>query len=361
MLTYSNMRKRNYNIDLTKSDNEFFSDMQKNRYGSSMTTDQSSESQKSPNILKIPIKKSNKPITDSFSMTLSESSQDDQKYGIKRLLETKNRVTYPLNKQNNEPNIKVVETSSISTEAIQCNNIEFVPRTNDEYNNSECDYDIKKNNVIIDNMSNHVEEQTVEQNGPIMIKDHEEFSENNTSGYTPNTPEENTQMQLLMSKRNFDMNYKQESQPSDALNFAPLSVDNINASLEVLGDIEPGMKLKILDGMNLAVETSYITSVSRFNAGQGRNKIISFLEHMYNELVRNVKLILDEIRSNTNVDHNVSVLRGIICKLAVFLNKYENVRSVYKSDSSTYARLGNNRDKYNVFMDNFFRDVTIPK
>src|SRR5690606_18641317 len=143
--------------------------------------------------------------------------------------------------------------------------------------------------------------------------------------------------------------------------FPALTIDDINTSLKVVGSLIPGRKLKVINNTHLADETSYVPSVTRFSAGQGRDKIFGYLEHMYSELVRNINLILIEIRTNVNVNKNVGILRGIICKLAVFLHKYENMRKAYESDSSMYARLGNNRDKYHIFLDDFFRDVTVPK
>jgi len=176
---------------------------------------------------------------------------------------------------------------------------------------------------------------------------------------------DDTQAQLLQSKRNIDNLFSKQNViplPPDNIiyEWCDLSVDDINISLKVIGDLSPGCKLKIVNNTHLADDTSYVSSITRYSAGQGRDKIFGFLEHMHAELVRNVGILLGEIRSGVNIDNNVCVLKSVICKLAVFLHKYENMRSVYKTDSSMYARLGNNRDKFHVFLTNFFRDVVIP-
>ena len=147
----------------------------------------------------------------------------------------------------------------------------------------------------------------------------------------------------------------------EELTWPDLSIDDINTSLKVIGDIPEGSKLKIIDKKHLAKDDSYFVSIARYNEGQGRERIISFLEHLHSETKRNVDDILKDIRNGINIDNNVCVLRGIVCKLAVFLHKYESMRTVYKSDSSAYARLGNNRDKFYVFLDTLFRDMTVPK
>ena len=149
---------------------------------------------------------------------------------------------------------------------------------------------------------------------------------------------------------------KQSVQPIDNIT---LTVDDINTSLKVVGDLKTGYKLKIVNDKYLAVDDSYMSSVMRYNAGQGRNKIIGFLDNIFSEVTRNVSVILSEIRSGVNVDNNICILQGLICKIAVFLHNYETMRSVYKQDSSAYAQLGLNRDKFFMFLNTFFRDVTV--
>ena len=137
-----------------------------------------------------------------------------------------------------------------------------------------------------------------------------------------------------------------------------MSLDDINTSLKVIGDLKEGSKLKIVNGRHLAEDNSYINSISRYNASQGRERIISFLENMYSEVVRNVYILLGEIRSKVNVDNNIYMLQGLIYKISVFLHNYEKMRVVYKSDSHTYSQLGLTRDKFFMFLNTFFRDVT---
>jgi hypothetical protein len=140
-----------------------------------------------------------------------------------------------------------------------------------------------------------------------------------------------------------------------------LTVDMIGTSFKVVGDLPNGAKLKVVNNTHLAEDNSYITSLSRYSGGQGRDKIISFLDHLFHETERNIWEILQNIRDENNVDTNVSVLQGIIGKTYVFLHRYENMRNVYRTDSSAFARLGIIRDKFFTFLNTLFRDLAIPK
>jgi hypothetical protein len=137
-----------------------------------------------------------------------------------------------------------------------------------------------------------------------------------------------------------------------------LTLDDINTSLKVIGDLKEGHKLIIVNGRHLAEDNSYFNAINRYNTSQGRKRIITFLENMYSEVVRNVYILLGEIRSKVNVDNNIYMLQGLIYKISVFLHNYEKMRVVYKSDSHTYSQLGLTRDKFFMFLNTFFRDVT---
>lgn len=427
------MRRKHVNIDLTKSDTDFF-----NNSDNIKTTSR---------IPRHPIKQNHYiPENVTRSQTIPE-----KKYGIKTLLETKNKIKYPFthtdystitndtinsieNSKHGSNNINQSKGNDIIKSEILIN-INPSKENDIIINNIEtnflCDLnDIKKGHLIVDNMDNNKvnEQENLDNVIPILdeiiIDNGGDGVENNTkpqeeivetkpplvipklkpvmnepnissdvlppraspSGLPLGLPLEtsphvlpeikkntdkfiietdnvqslnDTQAQLLISRRKLDI---EAVDTIPLINvFTPLNIDDISVSLKVIGDLAPGRKLKIVNNTHLADDTSYVASVTRYNSGQGRNKIFAFLEHLYVELVRNVNTILVNIRANINIDHNVSMLRGIICKLAVFLHKYENMRSVYQLDSSMYARLGNNRDKFHVFLDNFFRDVTISK
>jgi hypothetical protein len=136
-----------------------------------------------------------------------------------------------------------------------------------------------------------------------------------------------------------------------------LTLDDINTSLKVIGDLKEGSKLKIVNGKHLAEDNSYANAFSRYKTEQGRDRIIIFLENMYSEVNRNIAILLAEIRNKVNIDNNIYMLQGLIYKISVFLHNYEKMRSVYKSDSHTYSQLGLTRDKYFMFLNGFFRDI----
>ena len=138
-----------------------------------------------------------------------------------------------------------------------------------------------------------------------------------------------------------------------------LSVDDINISLTVGGNLKPGWKLKIVDSRYLAEDNAYFKSVSRYNAEQSRNKILGFLEKLLLEISRNVSIILSEIREKKNVDNNICILDNLYGNISIFINNYDNMRSVYQSDGLIYSGLGNNKHRFITFRTNFIRDIIL--
>lgn len=140
-----------------------------------------------------------------------------------------------------------------------------------------------------------------------------------------------------------------------------LTIDDINTSFKVVADLQAGSKLKIINKKHLATDDSYALALTRYNTGQGREIIISFLEHMFKQTEQNVYDILTNIRLGVNIDNNVSILSNLIYKMATFLHRFDVMRSVYVKDSSTHARLGNIRDNFFTFHLNLFREMTVSK
>lgn len=152
--------------------------------------------------------------------------------------------------------------------------------------------------------------------------------------------------------------------PSEPVKSEPwpvLSVDNINTTFKVVADLPANTKLKVVGRIHLAAEDSYIPSFSRYQSEQGREIIISFLEHVFKETDRNLHDLLRQINNGESVDNNISVLSNMMYKLSIFLHRYDNMRNVYKNDSGVHARLGNIRDNFFTFYNNMFRELTAPK
>lgn len=147
----------------------------------------------------------------------------------------------------------------------------------------------------------------------------------------------------------------------EKIDFPELNIDMIGTSYKVMGDLPANTKMKIIDNTHLAEDSGYLSSLSRYSNGQNRDKIINFLDHLYHETVRNLWKLLADIRAGIEIDTNVSVLQGLLGKINVFLHRYENMRNVYKSDSSAFARLGIIRDKYYTFLNTLYRDMVIDK
>lgn len=138
-----------------------------------------------------------------------------------------------------------------------------------------------------------------------------------------------------------------------------LTLDMVSTSFKVIADLREGAKLKIVDNTHLAEDNSYNTSIARYFSGQNRDRIISFLDHLFVQTERIVWNILEDIRSDINTDTNVSLLHGLIGKIHIFLHRYENMRAVYRSDSSAFARLGIIRDKFYTFINTLYRNMVI--
>ena len=209
--------------------------------------------------------------------------------------------------------------------------------------------DIKNSSSDITNMSD--KQEFIDSNKDENIKEITSVLTNNSSVKSIENETENNSSENKISdpKTQFD---KEE--------WPELTVDMIGTSLKVVGDLQNGIKLKIVNNTHLAEDNSYLSSISRYSTGQGRDKVISFLDHLLNETERNIWEILENIRQNNNVDTNVSILQGIISKTYIFLHRFENIKNVYKSDSSAFARLGIIRDKYYTFLNTLFRDLTVP-
>ena len=140
-----------------------------------------------------------------------------------------------------------------------------------------------------------------------------------------------------------------------------LSIENINTTFKVVGDLSHGSKVKIIDDRYLAEDNSYLSSLSRYNSGQSREKIMGFLDHLFDETKQLTLTILANIRSGADVDNNVSILENTTTNMMVFLHRYDVMRDVYKCDTGTYARLGVTRNKFFTFRHSLFRDLAIPK
>lgn len=137
-----------------------------------------------------------------------------------------------------------------------------------------------------------------------------------------------------------------------------LSVDQLLLTLRVIADLKPKTKLKIVNGTHLAEDGSYFNSFTRYNTEQCRDNIITFLEKMRDEVEKHAYIMLNDIRNKNDINNNIYALQNLIYKVSAFLHNYETMRSVYADDSDAYARLGTNRDKFFMFLNTFFRDMT---
>ena len=140
-------------------------------------------------------------------------------------------------------------------------------------------------------------------------------------------------------------------------NFEKLSLDDINTTFKVVGDLAEGEKLKVVDNKFLAVDNSY--SFTRSRSGQGRKKLVDFLEFFFEEAKKNISDLLKNIRLGIDTDNKISELETTYRNMSIFLHRYDTVRIPYKTDSGVYCQLGNIRNKFFTFSQTFFRDMTL--
>ncbi len=130
-----------------------------------------------------------------------------------------------------------------------------------------------------------------------------------------------------------DLNKKEEE-----FKFPELTLENINTTFKVIGDLKEGSKLKLVNDRYLAEDNTFMPSLSRYSQGQGREKIMSFLSHLFDETKRIIGKLIDDISKKSEVDTNISELDGVIYNMSIFLHRYDIMRAVYRNDTGTHAK-----------------------
>lgn len=145
--------------------------------------------------------------------------------------------------------------------------------------------------------------------------------------------------------------------PKDSIVWPKLSIENINTTFKVIGDIKEGIKLKIVEDKYLTEDNSYFPSLTR--EVSYRSRIISFLRHLFEETERHTGILLSDIKQGKDVDENISELENMISNMMVFLHKYDTMRNVYKSDAGSFATLGVIRNRFFTFRNSLFRKLAL--
>jgi hypothetical protein len=155
--------------------------------------------------------------------------------------------------------------------------------------------------------------------------------------------------------------------PVEGFEWPSLTIKDINTTFKVIGDLKDGSKVKIVDDKCLAVDDAYFASVSRYNSGQSRERTMSFLDHLLEESKKISYALLADIRNsyvnsngnNNDVNNKLSELRNMYRNLNVFLHKFDTMKSVYKSDTKSYAALSDIRNNFFIFEDSFYRELVL--
>lgn len=298
-----------------------------------------------------------------------------EKYGIKTLLHQKSKITYPFNNQNKDYTsgsvdnitlpIPITEETydTLITEEEDIKETYIEPTIEENLSDIENRMskrenkkknDIKNTDVTIVNMNNKQELTTprVEDTTSKLEATDVTVTIHSSEGLVPSIEE----VKSLDSKMDTKV-----SEPKDEYVWPELTVDNVNTTFKVVGDLKEGSKVKIVDNKYLAEENSIFVSVSRYTSGQGRDKIMSFLNHLFLETKKNTILLLTDIRNGIDVDNKVSELENMISNMMIFLHRFDTMRNVYRADTGTHARLGVIRNRFYTFRQSLFRDLAIPK
>ena len=249
------------------------------------------------------------------------------------------------NKIEQKENIKKIDIKNHNYNIDNMNSIQYSNTTMDINNNSKGNRTNEKTNT--DDLHKTIEpsQKVTEVTNDSVPKsqsiDNEKLTETNTTSASQTETKESKESEKIENE------------------WPSLSIDQILITFRVIGDLKEGTKLQLVDNTHLAEDNSYAIGLTRAWKGQGREKIISFLEHLLLETKRNMLLIIANIRNGMDIDNNISKLLGFFTKLHVFLHKYDVVRAVYKSDTGTYARLGVIRDNFFTFSNTFFRDLVL--
>ena len=154
----------------------------------------------------------------------------------------------------------------------------------------------------------------------------------------------------------------QSSSPSDtgeqisSYDWADLNLENIATNLDVAGKVKSGTKLDVVHKKFLVENNKILSGLTR--RGQGRDVLISFLDHMFHQIVNNVEIIIKNIKMGINVTSNRNDLGNIIFKIVVYINNFENIACIYKEDTHSYSRLINNKAKYEAFYREIFTHIS---
>jgi hypothetical protein len=147
----------------------------------------------------------------------------------------------------------------------------------------------------------------------------------------------------------------------DKMTWPSLSMDNINTTFSVVGNLKTGVRVKIVDDRYLAVDNTYVSSFTRYTSGQCRERNLSFISHLYNETKRHTIQLLTDIRRGIDVDTRVSELEIMISNMMIFLHNFDMIRQPYESDTGTYAKFGVISRSFLTFRQCWFRDVLVAK
>lgn len=346
--------------------------------------------------------------------------ETDKKYGVKTLLNTKSKMAYPFDKlghiNQHTENSKTPESKNNNIDDLKCtkniaididshceknmkkiiddfvnipieinNKISENPRCNKENeiekeikyinidekvpenskNNKEKDNklsDADNHKTIVKNLSdieNMMEKRKTNIKNDIKIIDNNDNNREDLttmdSGITKNT---NTEYFEDENKQTHQIPHMDRESKEEFV-WPQLSIEDINTTFKVVGDLKEGAKLKIVENRYLAEDNSYIVSVSRYFTGQCKEKIMSFLNHLFNESKRTTEKLIEDIRCGIDVDNKVSELENLLSNMVIFLHRYDVMRNVYKSDTGTHAKLGVIRNKFFTFKGTLIRKLAI--
>lgn len=110
--------------------------------------------------------------------------------------------------------------------------------------------------------------------------------------------------------------------------------DTISSKLKFISKLQSGQKIFVKDKSLYLRDDSYITSLSRYLSGEGREKSFKFI----NDTIQDSLAILNSY-SNSRDMHDIDICTNMIIDLINISHGLENLKKTYKSDHAYVSKL----------------------
>lgn len=183
----------------------------------------------------------------------------------------------------------------------------------------------------------------------------------NEGVYSSESEEDKKQKDNINDKNIIFKNIISNMSMNQESDFPPLTYDGVLINIRVISELKPGYKLMLSqkeDGtFYLNIDNTYFQGYTRWVNGQGREKIIKFLEHLISETNNCTQKILYDIKSGMNVNDNMIRIQKINTDIDNCLNNFDTIKVAYEGNSETCSRINQVKTNLNLFRDGLTREL----